>query len=228
MAKLRRPSKHTIDLYNQLVNQQNKVRKQLRKIHKKAEEALGVGRLPALVIPKTAHKIKHSDSISNLRLFWSRYRQMKQLFSSGLKSYLAETVYKGYKELWQDEQFGIGEKPEGAFGRYSKEQIENSPNGRIMEVYNILFTTGAEFFLALLYTGRVIAFKYIYLEMNGVGNKEYSWIEQQADLLTNIRSPKVREKIMEEAKAYIGEYNHSKSVNSKIWRREQKDKDEDN
>ena len=224
MAKLRKPSQRTIDLYNQLVEQQNKVRKTLRRIHKQAEEALGAGRLPALVIPKSSHKIRDSnfdklskDELSRrLKMFWQRYREAKKLFSKGLKSYLAETVYKGYKELWQDSNSGIGEKPEGAFGRYSKEQIQNSPYGRAMEVYNILFTSGPELFLALLYTGRVIQFKYIYLELQGVGNKEYSWLEQQVDELRGINSPKVRARIIKEAEGLIGKYTHSESVERKV------------
>lgn len=218
---MRRPSQRSIDLYNQLVAQQNKVRKQLRKLHKKAEETLGAGRLPALVIPKSARKIRMHDFQgltpeqlhARLRAYWKAYQEKKALFGKGLKSYLARTVMQGYLELWQGKD-GIGEEPEGSFGRYSKEQIENSDKGEFMQLYNQLFTRGPEFFLALLYTGRVVAFKEIYDEIRGLG-RGYRYVEQQADMLSIYASPKARTKLMEEAEKITG-YKHSKAVMKRV------------
>ena len=58
---LRKPSQRSINLYNRLIEQQNKVRKTLIHVHKKAEETIGAGRLPALIIPKSAHKIRNNQ-----------------------------------------------------------------------------------------------------------------------------------------------------------------------
>lgn len=202
MAKLRKPSQRSIDLYNQLVAQQNKVRKTLRRIHKQAEEALGAGRLPALVIPKSSHKIRRNyfEGISpaelsrRLKAFWGKMAELKSLFSKGLKTYLAKTVKNGYMDLWLDQiEKHSGERPE-AFNGYlfSKEQIENSEYGDFMTTYNRLFMLSPESFLALLYTGRMIAFKYIYREMEkvGRGDSSGSWLEEQNDLL-NLKGIKI-------------------------------------
>lgn len=197
MARI--PSQKSIDLYNQLVAKQNKVRSQLRKIHKNAEEALGAGRLPAIVIPKSAHKIKRSyfEGLSpkelqrRLNIFRAKVRQAKELFAKGLQSYLGKTVKDGYLELWRDQIKDFsGEDPVGFVGRdgiarmYSKEQIEKSPYGDFMKTYNRLFRLSPEGFLALLYTGKMISFKYIYEEMKSTrAGSGYSWLDQQNDIL---------------------------------------------
>ena len=165
MAKLRRPSQRTIDIYNQLVAKQNQVRKTLIKMHKQAEETLTAGRLPALVIPKRARKYRNMFSAGlsktelkrRLKAFWDKYRTAKELFSGGVSSYLKQMVFKGYKDLWIEQ---LGEAPEGKFGRYTPDQIRLSRMGRAMEVYNMLFTHGSDLFLSLLYTDRVTEFKY--------------------------------------------------------------------
>lgn len=232
---IRRPSKHSIDLYNQLVEQQNKVRRQLLKMHKKAEETLGAGRLPALVIPKSAHKVRPDNFIrregmsieklrEKLREYWARYAQMKKLFGKGIDSYLKETVFRGYKELWTGEN-GIGEDPEGAFGRYSKEQIQNadSRTASVMQLYNQLFTRGVDFFMALLYTNKVLDFKVIYDELHHIGGREYTYIDQQADLLKVYNSPKARLDLIRQAQEVTGDYKHSERVKKRARQRKAKD-----
>lgn len=182
---LRRPSLKTINLYNELVDKQNAVRKKLIKIHKQAEETHGAGRLPALVIPKKARKVtqRFFDNLGAkaLQRFWADYRQKKALFAGSrpLNKYIAFTVVNGYRELWA-EQIGV----DPATSKYSEEQIENSDMGSYMEVYNMLFARGRElFFLALLNTNKIIQFKYIYQDMvSGLGDKENSWLQQQIQM----------------------------------------------
>ena len=202
---LRIPSQRSIDLYNQLVAQQNKVRKQLQRIHKKAEETAGAGRLPALVIPKNAHKVSRdrfyglskSELKKRLKAFYKRYNEAKQLFGRGLRSYIAKTVKQGYMDLWRDQiLFNGGEMPEGPFNLYTKEQIELSFLGEFMETYNKLNRLSPEVFLGLLYSGRIIQFKYIYAEMTGNGNREYSWIDQQNDNLVGMSSKKAQMELL--------------------------------
>lgn len=200
-TKLRKPSQRTIDLYNQLVSEQNKVRKRLLRIHKRAEEAVGAGRLPALIIPKRAHKIKHNyfdvDKATlkrRLQAFWKRYREAKAYFGQGIKSYLSKTLKEGYMELWRermaDEESGLGLEPEGYRNNFSKEQLEEMTKDqrKVAEIYNFLNRLSPEVFLALLYRGKLIQFQFIYEEMSGIRDKENSWVYQQAELLAPYHS----------------------------------------
>lgn len=223
---MRKPSQKSIDLYNKLIAQQNKVRKQLKRIHKNAEETVGAGRLPALIIPKPARKLRRSyfEGLSakelnrRLRKYWSKLSELKTEFSKGLTSYLARTVKDGYMELWLDQiERHSGERPDVFHGHlFSKEQIQESEYGDFMKTYNRLFMLSPEVFLAMLYTGRMIAFKYIYRELERVSHNgaEGSWLEEQNDLLnlrsekmdedfkkimTDIRSPKKQARVVEEA-----------------------------
>ena len=183
---LRRPSLKTINLYNELVERQNKVRKTLIRLHKQAEETHGAGRLPALVIPKKARKVTErffaNLGAKALERFWADYANKKALFSgrNPLQKYISFTVVNGYRELWAD-QIGI----DPATSKYSEEQIANSDMGKYMELYNMLFARGRElFFLALYNTGKIIQFKYIYQDMiSGLGDKENSWRDQQTQLI---------------------------------------------
>ena len=202
---LKIPSQRSVDLYIQLVAQQNKVRKQLQRIHKNAEETAGAGRLPALVIPKNAHKVSRdrfyglskSELQKRLKAFYKRYDEAKQLFGRGLRSYIARTVKQGYMELWRDQILSIGgESPAGKFNMFTKEQIENSSMGDFMETYNKLNRLSPEVFLGLLYSGILIQFKYIYAEMVGNGNREYSWLDQQNDNLVGMSSKKAQMELL--------------------------------
>ena len=185
---MRKPSQHSIDLYNQLVERQNQIRKTLTRIHKRAEETFGAGRLPALVIPKKARKILMYQMRNTMAIkrFWASYSEAKALFGRGLRGYLARTVKDGYMELWRDQiLFNSGESPEGVASRFTREQIENSYMGDFMEVYNKLVSLSPEAFLTMLYTGKIIQFKYIYEDIVlGTGSKENSWLQQQKELLS--------------------------------------------
>lgn len=218
MGKLRKPSQHTIDLYNQLVAQQNKVRKQLLRIHKKAEETIPTGRLPALIIPKKARRISARDfdvdkmSLKRkLQAFWNRYKQAKEFFGQGIKSYLSQTVKYGYIGLWLERMnVEMGLIPEGnqherkdgvISGYFTPQQLKemNEDQRRIAEIYNFLYRLSPEVFLALLYRGRLLQFQFIYEEMKyGVKDKENSWSMQQADLLEDMKSRKVQMKLLKE------------------------------
>ena len=205
---MRKPSPATINLYNRLMEQQNKVRKILRRIHKNAEETQGAGRLPALVIPKPARKVRpdNFNKLSNaelqrrLRAFYDRLAEAKNLFASGIKSYLSRTLKDGYIELWRDqiEQF-FGETPEGYFGKFSKEQIENSEGGIYMKVFNQMQQMSPALFLALLYAGKIIQFKWIYQDMQaGLGGIKDSWVDTQYQAFLPYGSPKTRKEFYEQ------------------------------
>lgn len=226
---LRRPSQRSIDLYNQLVAQQNKVRKQLRRIHNRAEEVIGSGRLPALIIPKSARRIKKSnfEGLSSaelhrrLRAYWGKLGEMKALFSKGLSSYLAKTVKDGYMALWRDQiELFSGETPEGFNNQiFTKEQIDNSKYSDFMKTYNKLFMLSPEVFLALLYTGRMLSFKYIYEEMKRVGKgyvSEGGWLQEQNELL-NLKDIKIEDKNAEDwLKSSSGPKKQTKIVKEAI------------
>lgn len=233
---MRRPSEKSIALYNELVERQNRVRRQLKKIHKKAEETLGAGRLPALIIPKTARKIKRNlfygltpaELHARLRKYWARLDQLKADFSRGLSSYLAKTVKDGYIELWRDQiEQHSGEVPEGFHGRlFSKEQMENSDYGDFMRTYNRLFMLSPEVFLAMLYSGRLIQFKYIYRELEKMssGGAEGSWLQEQNELLSS--SPKEQAKLVEKLIGKETGYEHSKRVMREVEAKEAKAKED--
>lgn len=212
---LRRPSQRSVDLYNQLVARQNQVRKQLKRIHKGAEEKLGAGRLPALIIPSSAHKIRPNYFMGlskeelrrRLNRFWKRMKEAKSLFGAGIRSYLSRTVKQGYMDLWRDQILQLsGESPEGVARMFTKKQIENSDMGKFMDLYNRLNRLSAESFLAMLYKGDIISFKFIYMEMIGTGNKEYSWVDQQKDLLDKNRTLKSQKALMEEMAGFEGKH----------------------
>lgn len=188
---MRKPSQHTIDLYNQLVERQNEVRKTLKKIHKRAEEALGAGRLPSLVMPTRTHKLRTNqfEGLSpkelqrRLKKFWTKYREAKALFGAGLRSYLAHTVKRGYVDLWREQlQSQLGLEGEGYNGRFTDLQMkEASESDRLfMEAYNRMISLPAEMFYVMLMRGEIIQFQFIYQEMTyGTRDKENSWISQQ-------------------------------------------------
>lgn len=229
---MKRPSQKSIDLFNQLVERQNKVRRQLKRIHQHAEETLGAGRLPALIIPKSGRKIKPSyfEGLSpaelhrRLKAYWSKLGQLKEEFSRGLRSYLAKTVKNGYMELWRDQiELHSGETPEAFHNlRYSKDQIENSDYGAFMETYNKLFMMSPEVFLAMLYSGRLISFKYIYRELErvGRGGAEGSWLEEQNELLAI--GPKEQAKLVEKVikDDLADDYKHSKKTMDEVKAKE--------
>ena len=213
---MRRPSQKSIDIYNQLVEKQNQVRKILTRIHKKHEEASGAGRLPALIIPKKAKKIKPSHFYerdktllkARIRAFWRSYNVAKALFGRGLTSYLARTVKDGYMELWRDQiLFMSGESPQGVANKFTREQMEKSYLGEFMHTYNRLMQLSPEEFLTMLYKGEIIQFKHIYAEMTGIGNKEYSWLDQQNDALNIFRSAKARKDLLLQTEQELKEAN---------------------
>ena len=209
MAKLRKPSQHTIDLYNQLVAQQNKVRRQLLRIHKRAEETIPTGRLPALIIPKKARRISARDFEVDkfalkrkLQAFWDKYKKAKAFFGQGIKSYLSKTVKQGYMDLWRERmQIEMGLIPEGSYGRFSALQLKEMTEDerRIASIYNFLVGLSAEVFLALLYRGKLLQFQFIYEEMKyGIKDKENSWSQQQAELLEVYHSRNVQKELLEQ------------------------------
>ncbi len=67
---------------------------------------------------------------------------------------------------------------------------------RFAEVYNFLARLSPEVFLALLYRGKLLQFQFIYEEMRYGARKEYSWIDQQIELLEPYRSRKVQAELL--------------------------------
>lgn len=233
MAKLKKPSSRSIAIYNELVAKQNEVRNTLKRIHKHAEETLTAGRLPALVIPKRARKLRQNyfsglskaELRARLKKWWAQYRRMKEMFAGGINTYLKTTVFRGYKDLWTDQ---IGQDPNGYFGRYSEEQIKKSDMGHAMEVYNMLFTHGSDFFMALLYTGKVTEFKYIYDDLVGKVEKNY-YLDDQIDKIKRYLNPANRKILFSQADKVTGNYRHSQKAINKAKKLEKKaEEDEDN
>ena len=107
---------------------------------------------------------------------------------------------------------------------FSKEQIQESNFGKFMEVYNRLFRMSPEVFLAMLYTGRITAFKWIYLEMkNGDrAGAEGSWLQEQVESLDLVKGPKDQAKLVKEVLNEDIDYKHSKRVIERAERREAK------
>ena len=227
----RRPSQKSIDLYNRLVEQNNQVRKKLKRIHKRAEEAFGAGRLPALIIPKSSHKVRmnqfqglsSAELHRRLKAYWANLSRLKEQFAQGLRSYLAKTVKDGYMQLWRDQiDLHSGERPEGFHGlMFSREQIENSDMGAFMETYNKLFRLSPEVFLAMLYAKRITAFKWIYIEMER-GNAEGSWLQEQNELLAV--GPKEQAKLVKEVMSEEIDYKHSRRTMQAVESKEAKEK----
>ena len=225
---MRRPSQKSIDLYNRLVARANEVRKKLKRIHKREEEAFGAGRLPALIIPKSSHKVRanqfqglsSAELHRRLKAYWANLSRLKEQFAQGLRSYLAKTVKDGYMELWRDQiEAFSGERPEGFHGlMFSKEQIEDSNFGMFMQTYNKLFRLSPEVFLAMLYTGRITAFKWIYLEMKDGRTAEGSWIQEQNELIS--LGVKDQTKLVKEVLGEEYDYKHSQRVLEKVERKE--------
>ena len=231
---LRKPSQKSVDLYNQLVKQQNEVRKRIMRIHKHAEETLGAGRLPALVVPKRVRKIsmRQFEGLSKaqlkhkLQVFWGKFKSAKEMFGKGLTSYLSKTVKEGYMDLWRDQiLYMSGESPEGVAKMFTKEQIENSYMGEFMQTYNRLNRLSSESFLAFLYHGDIIAFKWIYLEMTGQGRADDSWLEQQNVLLNKNSSIRRQKEILYEMTGF--EKSHPKKTMQKAEERKRREEEED-
>lgn len=214
ILKTRKPSQRSIDIYNQLVKQQNKVRKQLKRFHKRVEEREGVGKLPALQVPKRARSVLMSQLNSEIarKAFWKRYTHAKELFGQGLKSYLSRVIKQGYMELWREQ---IGTEPLGVAKMFTKEQIENSDMADFMETYNRLNRLSSEVFLAMLYSGEIISFKYIYQEMQGSSGQSYSWLEQQNDLLDTFGKGRKQIALLKELKDAESPITHRQSTISK-------------
>ena len=200
----RRPSQRTIEIYNSLVEKQNEVRRRLKRIHAHAEEAFGAGRLPSLIVPPKAKKIrtnyfndfvhKHSRKQVEKKLsnFWETYRQSKSLFGQGLRSYLSRVVKQGYVDLWKDQMLTqLGIWGEGYAGRFTEIQIKEASESdkKFMLAFNRMISLPAEMFYIMLMRKEIIQFQFIYQEMTyGYRDKENSWIDQQLSLFEKNRS----------------------------------------
>ena len=202
----RKPSQHSIDLYNQLVQRQNKVRNTLRRIHTEAEASKGAGRLPALVIPKKAHKLRQghfegrNKAILKMKIqaFWKNYRALREAFGGKdpLRKYIAKTVTRGYRDLFKDL---IGIDPE-ANGLFSKSQIVHADEttAKYMQLYNKMFRYGNEMqFYKLLITGNIIEFKWFYREFMFGNENENLYVEEQLDIWNRANTPKAKQQLDE-------------------------------
>lgn len=205
---MRKPSQHSVDLYNQLVKKQNAVRRILKKIHKDAGDALGVGRLPSLVLPKRVKKVNYSTNI-NAKVFWRKYKEAQTLFAGqrgGLNTYLGKTLKQGYLETIRD---WIDAKPASFYNSrtqkeqtgvyYTLEQMNSADEvtAKAMKVYNAYVRTPAIVFLGMLYVGAITPLKFIYDELrygfggkNAFNDKENSYLQQQIESFENYASGK--------------------------------------
>lgn len=188
---LRRPSARTVDLYNQLIQKQNKVRSVLRKIHKEAEQASGAGRLPALVVPKSSHKVRpnYFNGLTKAQLqlrlkrFYESYRNLRESFGGKdpLRRYIAKTVTSGYRDLFKD-LIGIEPASPGFYSKSQRIHATDAMTAKYMDLYNKMFHYGNEMqFYKLLITGHIIEFKWFYREFMYGSENENAYVDQQLE-----------------------------------------------
>lgn len=186
-AKEWKPTQRQMSEYDRLARIANKVRSTLLKVRKTQEQETPTGRLPALVVPKK-HKLSNQINWRRIRKelgrqgFLKELKESRKLFGQGLRSYLRETFKRGYLMLWREH---IGLDPEDRFGRYSPLQMRevDYKTGRFMQIYNRMLGMSPEIFYHMSKSGYLVDFKYIYAELVGKGDVEWSALDEQ---LSNI------------------------------------------
>ena len=210
MAKQWSPTQRQITEYERLVKAYNKMRRQIRKVHKAFEREDEGGRVPALVLPERHRKMSlRQIRLSGRKLFQLKLKQLRSVVKGGLKGFYKQ--YKAsYLELYRT--YIIGLDPEyNPFGNgegflYSEMQIKevaiDDPNmAQFMRDYNNIVRMNPSIFAFLIKSGKIPAFKKIYEELVGSGSGA-SFYESFAKVMHNMvnlvkgTSAKKFEKIM--------------------------------
>lgn len=193
------PSMEQLETYEELLKEQNKVRRKIlrNRIKEERKKARGVT-LPDLIVPKYVRVKKNIKlyHFKSYREYQTKVKELRRLYGRGLVSYYTETykreILKGWREsidtAIKESGFAVGEfvKPEGRGGYYSREQIEYYKDlGRYMELYNRLNAMNPEKFQDMYANGYITPLKYIYREMiqGGSVGSGISFLDEQNSLI---------------------------------------------
>lgn len=186
-----RPSQKALNRFDELVKQNNKLRKQLLRRRSQLEKS-DEGRvyaLPSLVVPEKAQpsakinfrKIKREE-------FQAKMRALSQAVTGGLEGWYKRNYKRPILEAWRTaieqvitEEYGdtgvlpistvFGKK---TIGKYTKETMEAYPDLKpYMEMYNRLYSMNIAQFMYMYDRGYLPPFKYIYNEMKGSFSANY-------------------------------------------------------
>lgn len=187
------PSLAQLDVYEELLKEQNKVRREILRRRVKIERERKGQRLPDLVIPKRA-KIKKLKTyrFKSFREYQSKVRELKRLYGRGIASYYKYTLKNNFLEAYRNMIQGAMEsegnyrtsyEPETMGGYYSKEQIEEAGDiGKYMRLYNQYLAMPSEKFQDMYDRGYIVPIRYIYQEMiSGTKSQSVSFLEEQKE-----------------------------------------------
>lgn len=206
MAREWRPTQKALDRYDELVKQQNKLRRQLLRRRKKVEETSDSGRLPSLIIPaKGVKSIKIDWRQVGAKEFRRKMKMLSNLVTGGLQGWykrnykdaillawrqgLEEAILQEYKEnikivarKSELDQLAFGEDVKMLEGGYfTQDLMEEYPKFKEhFELYNRLQRMEIGVFMEMYDRGMFPLFKFIYLEMIG-STSENSFLEELKD-----------------------------------------------
>lgn len=204
MAKKWTPSLKQLSLYDELLKRQNITRKRLLKRRRIAEqEGSSFGRpLPDLVLPMKVRRhrnvMRYANQFNSYEEYRAKIRALQQLYGGKgdpLLRYYKETYKKNILALvkgWVTDVLGYNIAPQGYFGKYSDEQIQDSnqvanDGGRFLELYNKFIGMSTGEFMAMYDSGFIPKMKYIYEEMKGVGGVEFSYVDEFLESFKDFR-----------------------------------------
>ena len=150
--------------------------------------------VPDLVLPKEYQKRRfHSQREFNKEMAkLKKFRfDEKEYFKRQYKRTIVSIFGDNLREMMK-ESTGQDVKPDGRFGVYTEEQIKNHPEFEgYMETFNDMQRMTGEQFKRAYFEGFIVPFKYIYREMQNVGNSgnaETPYLEQQTEMLESFRA----------------------------------------
>lgn len=183
-------TKRDISIYRELTEQVKTLRKVLKKRYRKLEKEVGVGRLPALVLPESPKPVSR---INWRKLRYQQYqakiKALRLIVAGGLRGWYKRMYKDKILELWRENL--IGDHPEGGInGRiksgwyYSDEQIEDADEktARFMLIYNRLVRMDISVFMIMYDSGMLPAFRLLYDAEKGGFHNYY--LEELEDTLS--------------------------------------------
>lgn len=203
MPKKWKPSLKQLSVYDELLARQNKARKRILKRRRIAEETSIVGRgLPDLVVPKKQRRYKdlmrYSGRFDSYEEYRNQIRALQDLYggkgSPELQFY--RSSYRnhilGLIKDWIRDYANFTEKPKGYFGKYSDEQLQVASiiadgGEKFLQLYNKLISLSVGEFMSLYDLGFIPKLKYIYAEMKGIGNVEFSYVDEFITSISDFR-----------------------------------------
>lgn len=209
MPKRWKPSLKQLTLYDELLKRQNITRKKLLKRRKRAEEETSFGRgLPDLVIPKKVRRYRdltryrfdsYEEYRNQIRALQTLYggkgspdlQYYKETYRNNILGLFYHLDEFGKIQGWIKDYAGFNEKPQGNFGRFSKEQIQrayigNEDGGKFLELYNKIISLSIGEFMTMYDFGYIPKIKYIYNEMSGKG-VQFAVVDEFLDYYSDYR-----------------------------------------